>query len=417
MSVGRIGQRMRAAVRYGRQYGLRALIHLVDRKIRQGGGPLGKIRLIESYSFVRPNPVGAPLTHDQVASNTVNWVMPPFGRGSGGHLNIFRFIHHLERMGFECRVVIVGEPRPFSAEQAAREINDWFFPLNASVHVGMDNAPPAHVCVATAWQTAYAVRDFKSTNHRCYFVQDFEPCFYAAGSEYALAEETYRFGFTGITAGGWLKEKLANEYGMVTHAIGFSYDHERYRPMPRRDPDVRRLLFYARPPTPRRGFELGVLVLHEVTRRLPDVKVVCAGWDVAAYGMPFEYVNAGVVELDDLPDLYSQCDVALVLSFSNLSLVPIELMACGTPVVSNAGPWNEWLLNSDNARLARPTIEDLTRAVVDLLEDPAERRRLSAAGIATAKGTDWRKEADRVAHVLRQLDRNTKPLRQQLQTQ
>ena len=414
MTVLQTGQRIRAALHYGRQYGVRALMYLVGRKIRRKEGPLGEIRrkegplgeikLIDSYSFVHPHPVGEPLIKGQVPSNTINWVIPPVGRGSGGHLNIFRFIYHLQTAGFDCRVVIVGEPQPRSAAQAAREINDWFFPLNASVHVGIDNAPPAHISVATAWQTAYAVRDFQPTNHRCYFVQDFEPCFYAASSEYAFAEETYRFGFVGITAGRWLTEKLANDYGMVTNAVGFSYDHQRYHPMPRRDPEVRRVLFYARPPTPRRGFELGLLVLDQVKKRLPDVKVVLAGWDVSAYGIPFEHVNAGLVDLDDLPDLYSQCDVAMVLSFSNLSLVPFELMACGTPVVSNGGPSTEWLLNSDNACLAAPTIEDLTRAVVDLLENPVERKRLSAAGLAMAKMTDWRTEAARMAEVLRRLD-------------
>ena len=36
---------------------------------------------------------------------------------------------------------------------------------------------------------------------RFYLVQDFEPSFYAAGSEALMAEATYRFGFHGVTAG------------------------------------------------------------------------------------------------------------------------------------------------------------------------------------------------------------------------
>ena len=49
-------------------------------------------------------------------------------------------------------------------------------------------------------RTAYDVRNFHSTIHKCYFVQDFEPWFYASGSAASFAEETYRFGFVGITA-------------------------------------------------------------------------------------------------------------------------------------------------------------------------------------------------------------------------
>ncbi len=397
-------QRGRAAVRYGREHGLVALARLVRHRVRHTGAPFAKIDVIGFYSFVRGEPFGKPWCDGEVARNTVNWVVPPFGRGSGGHLNIFRFVKHLEDEGFQCRVIVSGEPRPQSPERCAEQIRDWFFPLKASVHLGMENAPSAHVTIATGWQTAYAVRDFRSTKHRCYFVQDFEPAFYPLGSEYAFAEETYRFDFIGITAGNWLAQRLAADYGMVTHAVGFSYDRERYRPLHRREPETRRVFFYARPPTARRAFELGLLVLDEVTRRLPDVKVILAGWDVSGYEIPFEHLNCGILDLDELPDLYSQCDVGLVLSFSNLSLLPLELMACGVPVVSNRAPCTEWLLNDHNARLASPTVEALADAVCEVFEDRALAARLRTAGLATASCTDWRAEAARMGEVLRNLD-------------
>lgn len=398
-------RRTRTALRYGRENGLSALTALTRQKLRgRRGGLLGKTRVIDFYDFVRARPVGSHIVPGSVPRTTVNWVIPPFGFGSGGHLNIFRFIHYLEKDGFECRIVVVGEPQPLSVEQAHKQINDWFFPLKGEIYLGIDSAPPAHITIATSWTTAYYVRNFLPTVHRCYFVQDFEPYFYATGSEYAWAEETYRFGFTAITAGSWLKEKLAVEYGMRTEAFGFSFDHDLYTPHKRREPETRRIFFYARPPTQRRAFEMGMLVLDEVTRRLPNVKVVFAGWDVSGYHIPFEHLNAGIVGLDDLPDLYSQCDVALVLSFTNLSLLPLELMACGTPVVSNRAPCTEWLLNDDNACLAAPTVERLADALCTVLEDTAEASRLRQGGFATVAATDWRVEARKVGEILRRLD-------------
>jgi len=405
-------RRIRTAIRFGRQQGLTALLTLVRQKLRggKGGGLLSKIDLIDYYSFVRASPVGTALLPGSISRNVINWVIPPFGFGSGGHLNIFRFIHHLELDGFECRIIIVGEPRPNSSESAAKQINEWFFKLQAKVFIGLNSAPPAHITIATSWQTAYFVKSFMPTIHRCYFVQDFEPYFFAAGSEYAWAEQTYRFGFFGVTAGTWLKEKLAVEYGMQTEAFGFSFDHERYRPHVRREPNVRRVFFYARPPTQRRAFEMGLLVLAEMARRLPDVEVVLAGWDISSYKIPFEHVNAGVVVLDDLPDLYSQCDVALVLSFTNLSLLPLELMACGTPVVSNRAKCTEWLLNDTNARLAEPNVESLADALCAVLENAAERERIRNAGFKTASLSDWKLEAGKVAMMLRRLDGDSKML-------
>lgn len=401
-------RRSRTAIRYGRENGLCSLWALTRQVLRSNSsGILSKTRILDFYSFVHQQPIGVPLELGQVPPTTINWVVPPFGFGSGGHLNIFRFVHYLEKEGFECRIIVVGEPSPVSAEQASKQINDWFFSLNGKVYLNMEIAPPAHITVATSWQTAYYVRNFQPTMHRCYFVQDFEPYFYANGSEYAWAEATYRFGFTGITAGTWLRDKLATEYGMRTHAFSFSFDHDRYSPCERREPDTRRIFFYARPPTTRRAFEMGVLVLNEVVRRLPDVKVVFAGWDISGYDIPFEHLNAGIVKLDALPDLYSQCDVALVLSFSNVSLLPLELMACGTPVVSNRAPCTEWLLNSGNAYLAEPTVESLADALCVVLNDPAVRERLRTGGLHTAAMTDWRREAKLVGDILRSLDAET----------
>jgi glycosyltransferase involved in cell wall biosynthesis len=392
-----------AVFRFGKEKGIAALLRLIGQKLSGRQRDIANIDVLDSYGFIPFHPVGTSLLSGEVSRNTINWFIPYFGKGSGGHLNIFRFIYHLEELGFDCSIVIIGEPSPASAMRAEREIKEWFFPVKATVYLGLENAPAAHITVATAWQTAYAVRNFLSTNHRCYFVQDFEPWFYAVGSDAAFAEQTYRFGFVGITAGNWLKEKLASEYGMVTHAVGFSYDRERYRPLPRRG-STRQVFFYARPPTPRRAFELGVLVLNEVARRLPDVRVVFAGWDISAYRIPFEHLNAGTLTLDELPELYSQCDVALVLSLSNLSLLPLELMACGLPVVSNNGPHTEWLLNSSNAQLAGLTVEDLADAVIDLLENKEKREQLRLTGIACAKSTSWEDEACRMAEVFRGLD-------------
>lgn len=392
------------SIRYAREQGWLSLLNLVHRKLFSGDvRAFAKTDVIGFYNFVNGQKFGPEYDQGCAPKDSLNWFIPPFSKGSGGHLNIFRFISNLEKAGFECRVIVVGEPRPLSSSQTEREIREWFFPLNAKVYIGVNSVPVSHISIATSWQTAYFVKNFRGSKHKCYFVQDFEPWFYAAGSESAFAEETYRFGFVGITAGTWLAEKLATEYGMKTYSVGFSYDKDRYRQLERREPDIRRVFFYARPPTPRRAFELGLLVLDEVTRRLPDVHVIFAGWDLSGYSIPFVHLNAGVLSLDELPDVYSQCDVALVLSFSNLSLLPLEMMACGTPVVSNCGPFAEWLLNDKNARLASPTVESLANAVCDVLENKELSESLRSEGFATALKTSWADEASKMADILRDL--------------
>lgn len=231
MSIRAWKHRFERALAFARDRGVAALIARVlkvvlnpsalDRELRQS-----RVQSVhKQYWFVQDRPIGAAVPANAVKPNTVNWFVPDVGRGSGGHLNIFRFIAFLEEQGFECRIIAIGDQFPkLAPAQLKKDIADWYFPLRADTYVGAHTAPPAAISFATSWETAYIVRNFQPTLHRCYFVQDFEPWFAAAGSHSALAEQTYRFGFVGITAGSWLAHKLNREYGMATHPVGFSYD-------------------------------------------------------------------------------------------------------------------------------------------------------------------------------------------------
>lgn len=373
-----------------RKEGVFAALRAVVRRLRQGPGRY--VDVFRHYDFALPYVL--PALPGEPQERTLLWFIPDFNLGSGGHLNIFRTIWHLEQMGYTSIIVIVKPVMHNDAQKARKDIQQHFFPLQAQVLLGLENLPPCEFALATGWDTAYAVRAFTGARHKLYFVQDYEPHFYPVGSESVLAENTYHFGFFGITAGGWLASKLVEEYGMTTHAVGFGVELERYRRLPRREPEIRRVFFYARPPTPRRAFEIGLLVLNAVWQRMPDTQFVLAGWDTAGYHIPFPHLACGTVALDDLPDLYSQCDVALVLSLTNASLLPLELMACGCTVVSNRGPSVEWLLNEDVALLADPSPEGLTDAVCTLLQDDERRHALSARAEAFARAQTW----DMVAH-------------------
>lgn len=383
-----------------REHGVVKFMALVHRKLRKSRSGFLKSDPMAFFSFTRLPERPAALTVAEVEKKSINWVIPPFGIGSGGHLNIFRFAANLEALGFRCRIVIVGEPRPYSAQFAKGLIDKHFFPLQGPVFIGIENAPPAQFTIATSWPTAYYVRNFKDTCQKCYFVQDFEPWFFAVGSESIFAEETYRFGFLGITAGDWLAKKLASEFGMKTQSIGFSYDKSLYRPGEKTKEEKKCVFFYARPPTARRAFELGLLVLDEVARRVKNIEIVLAGWDVSGYVLPFPHVNAGLLSLDRLAATYHQCDVALVISLSNVSLLPLELMACGTPVVSNSGPWVEWLLNENNSVLAKPTVDALADAICSVLTDSELADRLREGGYRCAQDTNWESEAKKMAAIL-----------------
>ena len=157
-------------------------------------------------------------------------MIPDFGIGSGGHLNLFNMIALLEKRGYECRVVIDGACQFTDGNEARETIREHFYPIEAEVVIGRERMKPAWGTVATSWETAYTVRDFKGTMEKFYFVQDFEPYFYPHGSDYIFAENTYRFGFNGITVGSWLAGKLRSEYGMNVLSCYYSYNKTLYEP-------------------------------------------------------------------------------------------------------------------------------------------------------------------------------------------
>ncbi|HFL3236586.1 TPA: glycosyltransferase family 4 protein [Clostridioides difficile] len=334
----------------------------------------------------------------------VAWFIPDFGIGSGGHLNIFRIIHLLETMGVYSDIYICGRSQWGDPGSVKEIINDNFFPLQSNIYIIEENSEIGisyDAAIATSWQTAYYVRAFDNCVKKVYFVQDFEPYFYAQGSAYSFAEQTYKFGFYGITAGDWLKEKLEQEYGMICESFSFSYEKDLYIQHGKRDKDVRRVFFYSRPPTDRRGFELGVMALNEFCKKNPDVEVVMAGWDVSEYEIPFKHFNAGVVRIEELSHLYSQCDVSLILSFTNLSLLPLELMASGCPVVINKGKNNEWI---DPDKKLFIYVDDNVQEIADVLDKVINMKIDTKTMLDNAseflKNSSWEKESEKVKQYL-----------------
>jgi O-antigen biosynthesis protein len=272
----------------------------------------------------------------------IAWIITPPSATSGGHQNAFRFMKFIEDAGHEVAVYLYAAqkyPR-FDLDRIRRMLaaSPGYPDLNAQIRrydpdVGLEDTFDA--VVASNWESAYAAYRHGGTAKRFYFVQDFEPSFYAAGSDHAVAENTYRFGFHGLTAGRWLARKLNADYGMACDFFDFAVDTSVYRNTNHgRRTEV---LCYVRPPTPRRATEFALLVLSEFHRLRPQTTINLVGWDMSGYDVPFPYVNHAAVSVAELNTLYNQCAAGLALSLTNMSLVPMEMMASGVvPVVNDA---------------------------------------------------------------------------------
>lgn len=322
----------------------------------------------------------------------VAWIMSPPGRESGGHQNLFRFIRYAEQAGHRCTIYLYegsGASASIPALQTMLASTSAYAKVAAPIRhfdreTGVD--PRTRAVFATGWETAYPAYLLESNAKRFYFVQDFEPSFYALGSESILAENTYRFGFHGITAGGWLADKLARDYGMVADHFDFAVDKSHYSVIntERRN----EVFFYARPVTPRRGFELGVLALRDLALARPDVVINLAGWDVSNWDLPFEFRNHSSLDLEELNALYNRCAAGLVMSLSNMSLLPLELMSSGVAPVVNDGPNNRMVSDNPFIEYVPLSPRAIARRMQEVLERPDAVDR-SLAMSRSVESVDW----------------------------
>ena len=350
---------------------------------------------LEDFSFIRAADRPASLPFRESDHLTIHWVIPQFSLGSGGHHNIFSAIADLETKGHSNRVYLVGGGHA-DAELSTDVARRYYAPIQCNIEPFNGTMPDSDALVATSWETAYRVRTVGNTSRKFYFVQDLEYQFFPEGSQREFALETYRWGFFGITGGEWIADTLSRDFGMTCLPFHFWYDTALYRPLPKAARRKKRVLFYARPRTARRGFELGLLALASVAEQVKDVEFVLAGMTASDIKLPFHADFPGVLPIQKLPELYSSVTAALVLSHTNVSLLPIELMACGCPVVSNRGPNVAWQLTDENCRMAEPTPASLADQLVLLLEDDGLRAAYAEAGLRFAQRADRKCEIEKI---------------------
>ena len=134
-----------------------------------------------------------------------------------------------------------------------------------------------------------------------------------------------------------------------------------------RAPGRSSIAFYARPSTPRRCFELGIEALRKVWESCQDVDIFLFGTEALPRRIPFPCTNLGILDQEALARLFSGVDIGLVLSSTNCSLIPLEMMACECAVVDLRGESVEAVLTHEvNALLADPTPETIAQAILRL---------------------------------------------------
>jgi hypothetical protein len=324
---------------------------------------------------------------------SIAFVSTSIGPGSGGHANITRFMKYLQKRGHRMIFYVVDNLDIDYAKSVLRDV----YQLNCEVK-NIRSYVKNDIVFATSWDTAYSVFGLKTNAHKMYFVQDFEPYFFPLGSHYVFAENTYKFGFFGLCAGAWLSRKLS-EYGMRSDHYNFSADVEFYKPKGKIKKD-KKILFYAQPSKSRRAFELGVMAFEIFNKKYPEYEIIFVGENTCNFIIPFPYRNMGVLEFSELPALYHKSIACLVLSLTNVSLLPLELLAAGCVPVLNNGDNNRAVLGDNNdiayTDLTPLSISETIEKVVNMKNIDGHAEKISSR----VKNNSWDQEYEKAEKII-----------------
>lgn len=379
----------------------------------QAGPPLpaaARPRPRDRFAFVRAGFPRRPIALEPPPGSlagkeslTLAWILPPWRRGSGGHMTIFRLIHMMEQRGHRCVIFVfdpAGNERAGGGELRNRILED-FIPIEAQVFNGLDYWIGADVGIATQWSTAYPLRDLPGCYEKVYLVQDFEPAFYPYSAEYIWAEETYRMGYRCVAYTPWMTEILRSDYGLESEWFECGTDLDVYGFAEEgREPAT--VAVYARQETARRGVELALAALALLKERRPEVRVVLFGsYSPAAAG--FDHVDLGVAPPSELAELYRKSTVGVVFSLTTHSLVAHEMMASGLPVVELAGDNVSSALGGSGevVEQAEPDPVSVAAAIEALIDQPDRARAMARRAREFVEERDWDRAGDQLEGAMR----------------
>jgi glycosyltransferase involved in cell wall biosynthesis len=264
--------------------------------------------------------------------------------------------------------------------------------------------PYSDISIATLWTSAYRLLKFSNTRGKFYFIQDYEPLFYAAGASYALAEATYRFGFYGIVNSPGLYDFITNKYDIHAEYFVPAIDHQIFFPAEKSLHEKERKLkffFYGRPQHDRNAFDLAIATAKKVKATMGSrIEIVSAGsdWNAADYDVQRIVQNLGLISYRETAELYRTCDFGLILMFTkHTSYLPLELMASGSIVITNYNQANTWLLKDGlNCIIGEPSPTYITEKLIHLIEHPELQKTIRENALKTIESMDWEREMEKI---------------------
>ena len=191
------------------------------------------------------------------------------------------------------------------------------------------------IIIATHNQTVFVASQLEG--YKLYFVQDFEPFFYPVGDEYYMALKSYSMGLHVVSLGNWNIKQIIKHVDNVDMEkldyVSFPFEPKEYdinmKLREKQELKKIKIAVYSRSATPRRMVGLQSYVLSNLKEKFKNDGIEL---DIYYFGDTYKFdngTNLGVASKSMLRELYTNCDIGMVFSATNISLVPYEMIASG----------------------------------------------------------------------------------------
>jgi glycosyltransferase involved in cell wall biosynthesis len=350
----------------------------------------------------------------------INIIIPPMNK-SGGNKVVAIYAKILARRGHSVTVISPINRQPTMKEQLKSFLKNGhsikYVPREESFFELMDvpvkcldrpgpiranDVPDADILLACFWVVARWIHDFpENKGKKIHFIQGYET---EPGVNSALIDEAWRLPMKKIVISDWL-EKIARgrfhdtDCSIVPNRVDFDF----FSAPPRQKQDVLTVGFVFSD-TWCKASNLAIEACKIVRNSVPNLKVLVFGEKPPKETpLPDTWETFWNPKQDEIPRIYSQCDVWLWPNKQEGFGLPIlEAMACRTPVIGTpAGAAPELLADGRGIIVEFDNPGQMADAAMRInnMTDP-EWISMSSAAFNFARGKSWEDSARMLEGVL-----------------
>jgi len=342
----------------------------------------------------------------------ITFLLPELVGFGGGTTSILKLGTELAKMGKRVRfLTIAGESNPVRlremAEQLYPAVQGDFCGISGVGDMGGD------VGIATSWETAYFLLRYQEYFRLGgYFIQDFEAGFYPLSHRFWLAYRTYQLGLVNIALGEWIPAVIRRfDSSLTVDSVTFPADLRAYPIQAPRVYDPAQPLVLA--VYLKRSFRRGGALVWDSLRAAKEAfgdKIEIEVYGLLPFRMRLPFgINLGKLTAIQLRALYSRAHVGVVASFSNVSLVPFEMLASGLPVIDFDGASTEAFFARDEMMFSGLSPHEFVASLHRIIDAPTSMAPLVRKAQQQLDGRSWENSARQFIEVLERCRRVDTP--------